>query len=260
MKRIFTQLLAFVLLTAISACNSPQSSQIVAASGGARTWFDAPLDGSNLPKAPYPVVIHAYDPGGVTQVELSVNGVVLANLKPSSDSGLSVFKYAWVPKKTGNFVLRARTQGQGETWNSEAIANVIIGEFTPTLVSSFTPTLVDTFTPTPVISFTPTLVSSFTPTPPPSAKLSFKANVSATQIYSGSCGTNSVTIQAYASDTNLVRGVTLFINLQDQQSKTSTGWDGGESMSSAGNGWFQRTVSATSIPNYNSYANAWVLY
>ncbi|HEX7555995.1 MAG TPA: Ig-like domain-containing protein [Leptolinea sp.] len=260
MNRIFPKTLAIMLFTAISACTLAQAAPKVSVSGGARTWFDAPQDGSNLPLAPYPVVIHAYDPGGVAQVELSVNGVILENLKPSDEAGLSVFKYSWVPKQTGNYMLRARSQGQGKTWNSEAIVNVIIGEITPTLVSSFTPTLVDTFTPTAVISFTPTLVSSFTPSPPPSTKLTFKANVSATQIYYGSCGPNSLTIQAYASDTNLVRGITLFINLKDQQSGASIGWDGGESMNPAGNGWFQRTFSATSIPNYNSYTNAWILY
>jgi hypothetical protein len=268
MNRIFSKLLAILLLTAIAGCSFPQAAPKVLVSGGARTWFDAPLEGSTLPLAPYPVVIHAFDPVGVAEAELSVNGVVLENLKPSNDAGLSTFKYDWVPNQPGNFVLRARTKGHGNTWNSEAIVNVIIGEITPTLVSSFTPTLVDTFTPTPVKSFTPTLVSSFTPTqissftptPPPPAGLTFNANVSAAQIYSGNCGPNSVTIQAYASDTNLVRAITLFIKLKDQQSGTSTGWDGGESMDPAGNGWFQRTVSATSIPDYTSYANAWILY
>jgi hypothetical protein len=268
MNRIFHKILAIMLSTTISACTLAQSPPKVLVRGGASTWFDAPLDGSNLPLAPYSVVIHAFNPDGVAEAELSVNGVVLENLKPSNDSGLSTFKYSWNPGQPGNFMLRARTKGQGETWNSEAIVNVIIGEITPTLVSSFTPTLVDTFTPTAVISFTPTLVSSFTPTlvssftptPPPSAGLTFNANVSDAQIYSGNCGPNSLTIQAYASETNLIRGITLFIKLKDQQSGASTGWDGGESMDPAGNGWFQRTFSATSIPDYTSYANAWILY
>ncbi len=85
MNWIFSKILAIILFTAISACTLAQSAPKVSVSGGARTWFDAPEDGSNLPLAPYPVVIHAYDPGGVAQVELSVNGVILENLKPSDD-------------------------------------------------------------------------------------------------------------------------------------------------------------------------------
>jgi hypothetical protein len=259
MRRILIRLIAILLITGISSCNFPQNSPVISINSGANTWFDAPLDGTNLPLAPYPVVIHSFDPGGVAQVELSVNGVVLENLKPSTNSGLSVFKYSWVPKQTGNFILRARSQGQGEKWKSEAIVNVVIGEFTPTLASSFTPTSVDTFTPTPVISFTPTLVSSFTPTPAISI-LTFKPNVSTSQIFYGGCGVNQVTLQAFVSDTDLARNVTVFVNLKDQQSGATTGWDGGEPMSPAGNGWFQRTVGATSIPNYNSFTKSWIMY
>jgi hypothetical protein len=268
MTRFISHLISVFLLILMAACNLPQSSSaVVPVSGGAKTWFDAPLDGMKLSMAPYPIVIHAYDPGGVVQVELSINGEVVANLKPSSTTGLAQVDYNWEPKSAGNFVLRARTQGQADGWNSEAIVNVSIGDFTPTTVVSFTPTQVDTFTPTQVVSFTPTqvdtftptTVSSFTPTPVP-AGLSFSANISTSQIYAGSCGTNQVTIQAHVTNPSLVTGITLFLKLKDQTTGESTSWSEGDSMDPAGKGWYQRTVSATSIPGYKDYKKSWILY
>jgi hypothetical protein len=276
MKKIISQWITVFLMIFIAGCNAAESSSVGSVSGGARTWFDAPLDGSNLPLAPYPLVVHAYDPGGVTQVEISVNGVVLATLKPSITSGLALVNYTWDPKTTGNFVLRARSQIGAGSWNSEASVTVTIGDFTPTLVASFTPTIVPSSTPTHVVSFTPTKVVpftatlvpsstptkviSYTPTKVPSVELTFKPNISANQIFAGNCGTNQVTIQAFVSNQDLARNVTLFIKLKDQVSGASTSWSEGDSMSPAGNGWFQRTVGATSIPNYNAYAKSWILY
>ncbi len=267
MKHLISQWISVFLLICLAACNLPESAAGVPVSGGARTWFDAPLDGTSLRLAPYPVVIHTYDPGGVAQVEFSVNGVVLENLKPSSSSGLSEIDYTWDPKTTGNFVLRARSQGQGGTWNSEAQVSVTIGDFTPTLESSTTPTLPATLPPTPVVTFTPTWVNSFTPTTVPSftatpvpVGLTFNANISTSQIYAGSCGTNQVTIQAYVSNPSLITGVTLFLKLKNQSTGESTSWNEGDPMNSSGSGWYQRTVSATSIPGYDDYKNSWILY
>lgn len=165
MKKKVPQLLAIILLMAISACSLSQNSPPVLVGGGSRTWFDAPLDGSILKLEPYPVVIHAYEPGGVSQVEFSANGVVLENLIPVSNGELGLFKYSWIPKMPGNYVLKARAKGQAESWNSESTVTVTVGEFTATLASSFTPTITATGT-------TPTR----TPTPVSNNKLTFKAN------------------------------------------------------------------------------------
>ncbi len=145
--------------------------------------------------------------------------------------------------------------------------SVTIGDFTPTLESSTTPTLPATLPPTPVVTFTPTWVNSFTPTTVPSftatpvpVGLTFNANISTSQIYAGSCGTNQVTIQAYVSNPSLITGVTLFLKLKNQSTGESTSWNEGDPMNSSGSGWYQRTVSATSIPGYDDYKNSWILY
>jgi hypothetical protein len=260
MDRILSRKLSLMLLIFLAACNLPQAaSNGIPVSGGegGRTWFDAPLNGMSLPPAPYPVVIHSYDRGGVSQVEFSVNGTVLANLNPKTEAGLTQAEYEWKPDKAGNFILRARSMGAGGVFNSEAMVNVTILDFTPTLVPSFTPTPgTVTYTPTRVPSFTPTQVPSFTPTSVPEKGLTFQVNLSTTQV----CGNNSFTIQAYASDTTNVKGITIFMKMKDQGGGGSAKWSEGDSMNPAGNGWYTYTISPSSIPGYGDYSSSWILY
>jgi len=264
MNNFISRKLSLLLLLLITACNLPLTSSDsvpVSGGGGARTWFDAPLDSMTLPLAPYPVVIHSYDPGSVSQVEFRVNGTVLANLTPKIEAGLAQAEYNWKPEKTGNFILQARSQSAAGSWSSDAMVNVTVGDFTPTTVPSFTPTPV-TITPsltlTPTFTFTPTQVPSttFTPTPVPPKGLTFQANLSTTEV----CGNNSFTIQAYASDTSQVKGITIFLKMKDQSSGESAAWSEGDSMNPAGNGWFAYTVSPSSIPGYGDYPSSWILY
>ncbi len=191
------------------------------------------------------VISHSNDPGGLAQVEVSANGTVIQT-QPASGT-FAKTTTDWYPDKPGNYVLRVRAQSVAGAWGGYAEANVTIGGATPTLIPTITAT---------------GLVPSDTPTPAEAAKgeMFFKANRSTNQFYYGSCGTNSVTIQAYVSDTSKAKDVLLFVNLQDRQGGGSTGWDGGESMKSAGNGWFQRTVTSTSIEKYNAYTSSLLLY
>ena len=81
----FLMLVACLLLL-LSACNLPGTASTptpVPQYGAAQAWIDAPLDGSTIPLDPYEIVMHAYDPGGVTQVELKVNGSLLASIPKS---------------------------------------------------------------------------------------------------------------------------------------------------------------------------------
>jgi hypothetical protein len=209
------------------------------------SWIDAPHNGSSYDMQAIQVISHSNDPGGLAQVEISANGKIIETQPASGTFAQTTVK--WYPDGPGNYLLHVRAQNAAGAWGSYAEANVSIGAETPTLVP--------TNSPTPIIT-----VTQITPAPVTGNKLFFKANKSASQIYYGNCGTNSVTIQAYASDINLAKSITLFINLKDQKSGATTGWDGGQSMNPAGNGWFQRTINSTSIANYNKYSNSWVLY
>lgn len=215
------------------------------ATSGPTSWIDFPHNNMAFDMQVITVISHSNDPGGLAQVEVSVNGTII---KTHIASGTFIKTTTdWYPDAAGNYVIRVRAQNAAAVWGSYAEANVTIGGATPTLIPTITST---------------GLVPSDTPTPAPAAKgeLFFKANRSANQFYYGSCGTNSVTIQAYVSDTSNAKDVLLFVNLKDRQSGATTGWDGGESMKDAGNGWFQRTVQSTSIEKFNTYASSLLLY
>jgi len=243
----------------LSGCNMPGSAvpTQIPQVGSVRTWIDAPLDGSSIPFAPYEIVLHAYDLGGVAQVELKANGSPLAILpNANSEQNLATLKYMWSPRAPGNYTLSARAQGGNGLPGSEAIAVITVVGATPTPVITVTPVV--SFTPTVVVSFTPTVVPSFTPTLIP-AELAFTPQISANEFFYGSCGSNQMTIQVYATGPNL-SGVLLFLKLKDQSSGATTDWDGGSAMTPSGDGWFTQTVKSSSLAGADSMSEAWLLY
>lgn len=235
----------------LSACGSIVPATEAPQVGSVRTWIDAPLDGSTIPLAPYEVVMHAYDASGVSELELSANGGLLAALpNPDAEMHLATLRYVWSPPAPGNYTLSARAKSGNGLAGSEARALVtVLGEPATPPAS---------FTPTPVVSFTPTLIPSFTPTPVP-AELAFTPELSASEFFYGSCGSSQVTIQVHATGPNL-GGVLLFLNLQDQSSGEATGWDGGNPMTPLGDGSFTRTVNSSSLAGAESMSQAWLLY
>jgi hypothetical protein len=73
-KRMIAVFLALNLLLILAACNMPEKFDLAAIPSGPRAWIDAPRNHSTLPFAPYEVVFHGSDPGGVALAELSING------------------------------------------------------------------------------------------------------------------------------------------------------------------------------------------
>ena len=207
--------------------------------------------------------MHAYDPGGVTQVELKVNGSLVASIpNPTPGQSFATLKYTWKPAAAGNYTLAASAQGQNGPPGYEAAALVMVSDASPTPVAtavpSDTPTPVQTSSPTVTQHPTITLTATATPTTGP-VSLTFVPQVSESQFYYGSCTPNQVTIQVNVTGGSLY-SVVLFLKLQDQSSGSMTGWDGGTSMTPSGNGWFTRTVSSSSISGADDFSAAWLLY
>lgn len=74
--------------------------------GPARAWVDDPLDGEVVPPGPVSVVAHAYDPGGVSEMVLVVDGIELEVVTPA-DAGavLGSVTWSWVPDGEGIHVI-----------------------------------------------------------------------------------------------------------------------------------------------------------
>jgi len=90
--------------------------------------------------------------------------------------------------------------------------------------------------------------------------MGFTTRVSTNQVSYGGCGTSNVTIQVLLSNPSIVRDVVIFTKVKNQANGKSMNWDGGRGMSSVGNGWYQVTMSASSVENFNAYETSWLLY
>jgi hypothetical protein len=77
-----------------------------------------------LPLAPYELVGHASDPGGISQIEFSVNGAVLGNVPGSG--GLSTARQNWSPAEPGEYRIRVRGMNSGGVWSEYAEVHVFI--------------------------------------------------------------------------------------------------------------------------------------
>ncbi len=258
MKRPATLCLAVLwMCLLLYGCTWPTAPEKIGQIGSVQTWIDAPLDGSTIPLAPYEIVLHAYDPAGVTQVELKANGSLLATLpNANSEQDLATLKYTWSPPAPGNYTLSARAQSGNGLAGSEAIAVITVVGETPTPVVTVTPVV--SYTPTLVDTLTPTATPTSTPTTVPAA-LTFTPRLSDSQFYYGSCTPNQVTIQVFVSGGN-VSSVVLFRKLSDQSSGATTDWDGGSSMTPSGDGWFSLTVASRSVDGADTMSAAWLWY
>jgi hypothetical protein len=252
----FCPILRFVMLLAclsLFGCNMPGPQGEGDPIGNVQTWIDAPLDGSTIPLAiPYEIVLHAYDPASVTQIELKANGSLLAAI-PNTNTGqlLTTLKYPWSPAAPGNYTLSARAQSSDGLWGSETTVVVTVLGSTETPV---VPVVDLTGSPTPVDTLTPTIIPTTTPTAiPVPAELSFTPRISSNQFYYGSCGSDQVTIQVYVEGGNAY-SVVIFTQLQ------GAGWDEGSSMTPSGDGWFSRTVSSGSLDGARNVDTATLLY
>jgi len=239
----------------LSACTSSAPASPTAqpvAQAGPSAWIDAPLDGSLLPLAPYEVVFHGNDPAGVAQIELSVDGQVLASdPNPAPAQLLVTMRYTWQPPAPGNYTLRVRTQNVAGVWGEYASATLTVFGQTETpsptpvpptdtpVPSTFTPipptptAVPHTSTPVPPTPIPPTPVPPTPiptpvptlPPPPPQGPAISGVQPSVAIFYSDAkCGITQLTLQATVDDADGVSSVTFNYWLKDKTSGAETGW------------------------------------
>ena len=242
--------LLLALLLALSACNLPLK---ITSSGTAKAWIDAPLDGMQLPLAPYTLIFHSSDPLGVTQMEVSINGQVLASL-PNLDPAQSLVELTqvWQPQQAGRYVIRVRAQNTVGNWTDPDSVTVLIenSSSTPTPTPTATPTITPTFTPT----ATPTITPTFTPTVTVTA-LSFGQPIPSTNTfeYKHDCIPNPGEVTIKVAVNNAPQGATVlfFFRLN-----TISNWNTGLQMSPMGGGLYQITIASNTIPEVTSLHGA----
>ncbi len=270
MKRGHALLFSFFWLAWIASC-SP------ATQGSPFVWIDAPLDGSILPLAPYPVVAHANSPDGVARFALSiddgaavectadsagasgdgtVSACLLSHVTPPGDPVPISLHATWSPPAAGNYVLRVRAQNLQGVWGAYAEAAVSVGGETPT------PSATHAVTETPAATAGPTATS--TPTATPEA-LIFFPGISTNEFHYVAqnvpeCSPLQLILTVKISDPARVKGMLLFFHLQDKAGGGTTAWNSGVPMGALADGGYSKVVASEDIDGHTDYLSAWFVY
>ncbi len=162
-----TVLLTFATVTVALSAPAP-----------AQAWFDQPLPASQLPLGAVQITAHATAPGGVDEVQLAVDGVVVQSQPIPDKAHLATAQFNWLPILEKGYWLTVRGRS-GQEWGGQAAIFVIVGNPvapgtgqtpspSPTRVSaspslSSAPTVPPTATPSPQ----PTRTAGPTPSPTP---------------------------------------------------------------------------------------------
>ena len=161
MKKTLISLMCVLFL---AACNLPGAGT-GAGSTGPFAWIDAPLTGTTLGvNQAVQVVSHSSASAGLSQVELSVNGVVISTDPVASyGSTYVLMKQKWSPATPGQYDLRVRSLTTGQAWSAYALVHVTVNgdesQLKPTFAAKVTASA------TPPASLTPSLIATDTPTP-----------------------------------------------------------------------------------------------
>ena len=130
-KTISLVALLFGLL--VSACNGATATPTPGPQ--VQTWIDAPLSNSILPEAPYQLVFHGASFTGVSQFEVSVNGIVDGLVAPlMTGSGgpeqgtLFYSEYPWTPPAPGTYLISVRAKDGQQQFGPPAEVQVVVGD------------------------------------------------------------------------------------------------------------------------------------
>jgi hypothetical protein len=124
--KIKTGLLS-LLLTALAASACGPAGPADGPPGSAPgAWFDAPRPGSTLPLGPVQLVSHFSDPGGIAEIELTVNGETMGTYPVDSPEPLVTDSRTWTPVEPGRYTLWMRARSKSGSWSEYAQTFVVI--------------------------------------------------------------------------------------------------------------------------------------
>lgn len=263
MRKVISLLIAASIL--LAGCTRETGGDSIA---NLRAWFDAPLAGSKYPLGPVEVIAHGAAPGGVAQLEISVDGDVYDAKTPDeyADYGettkLAKASWIWYPTLPGQYTLAVRARSQGSDWSQQAETTVVI------LPLELPDTGMEVLETPPILSSTPTSTPTptATPTVTPTAQLASISNGGAStgQVFYGgtSCTPAQVTFNALAAHPEGVEVVVFFYRLVDQTTGDTTAWSTGQAMQPGGGGNYSLTLTGDQLARPMGFAgnNATVRY
>jgi hypothetical protein len=207
-----------IAMLVLTACD-----QQAATPGTPQAWIDDPLDGMRLLLEPYLITMHSSDSFGITNMELTINGIE-QELIPNPDPAklLVHLTQKWEPPAPGRYVIRARAQNTSGVWSAEDLVTVVVEDFsTPTPFITLTPTL------TPTVTLTPTQIPSTTssPTPVPQTGFAGPPVFNPTQInLPYDCASSNLTAEIKVNPGQNIKVVVLFYRVSDSGYTQHSEW------------------------------------
>ena len=143
----------FILIPMLAGCSAVPAS-------GSTIWIDVPVAGINVPEDTELLIEgHASNAGGITQVEIWINGSLQFTVEEFSTFGeLYSFSQTWTPPAAGEYTIQVMAVGGDSSTSGTDSVRVQVGE-AAVFPDAVTPVITDTVTPTPDITDT------ITPTP-----------------------------------------------------------------------------------------------
>lgn len=130
--------------------------------GAAQAWVDSPMDGERLEPGTVRVRAHASAPGGVTRIELAVDGRTVADESAGGDDRLGVVTLDW-EATAGVHELQVRGESDQGWSGYSSTVTVQVGE--PAAVPTTTTTTTTTSVPATTVVDTTTSSTADTTTP-----------------------------------------------------------------------------------------------
>jgi hypothetical protein len=183
-------------------------------------WIDSPRDGMHLSPGEYEIIAHGSDLIGVTSMEISVNGLPMANEPGTgSDLFLVTLQKAWTPTDPGEYDIQVRAQNSSGAWSDPASVTVWIDQETALPSPTASPSPTSTLTPTPTSTLTPTITTTTQP-----ESLS-DIDISPEKVsYYPRCPPNEITAQVRAFDPDGISAMALYYRLKDKSNGDVSDW------------------------------------
>jgi len=224
MKKVsFFLLVVCSLLTGCEIPGAQPESNLLQA----RAWFDEPRPSTVfVPPSPCRITAHGASPHGISQFELSINGVAATFPSPDEHTSLVTLTRDCGISNPGEYILELRAQDNEGVWSNLAETRLIISD------PSASPESED---------------EAFTPTPTAGSEAGVTIeSLSTNLVYLGSanCSPKDVTITAHAVSPEGITAVVLFYRFN-----TGNGVSEFEStaMDPIGGDLYRRTLNPTSL-------------
>ena len=257
MKRAYIATIP-VLLIILLACEVAGFNIDLFGSGGSsgapvEAGVDSPGNNATVPMGPVEIAYHASSTDGISLVELSIDGAVVASIPaPTSNEKVMALKYAWTPAAAGSHTIRVRAQSNAGDW-SEYYGVMVTVEASQQAQQP--PAQEQPQQPQPQA---PTNTPEPTPTPKDMQVYDVKFDKDIFYYGGGGCN-REITISAKVTQPEKAYAVIMFTRFWDKEGGGLSKWDSGRAMSKKAEGEYSVTLFSEKIPNYNQFEFA-VMY